>query len=77
MTMQLVALPCHCRNFIKRGLTHFYASTFAVICFQDKTRHGTVCVPLGHEYGAWENKEKVHNGGHNDSDSEAKDCMSR
>jgi hypothetical protein len=25
-------------------------------------------VPLEHGYGAWENKEKVHNGDHGDSD---------
>jgi hypothetical protein len=33
---------------------------------------GMVCVPLEHGYGAWENKDKVHNGDHNDSDREGK-----
>jgi hypothetical protein len=37
---------------------------------------GTVCMPLEHGYGAWENKDKVHNGDRNDSDSNDKDGMS-
>jgi hypothetical protein len=34
---------------------------------------GTVCVPHGYE--AWENKDKVQNGDHNDSDREYNDCI--
>jgi hypothetical protein len=35
-----------------------------------------VCVPLEYGYGAWENKDNVHNGDHNDKDSEDTDCLS-
>jgi hypothetical protein len=36
---------------------------------------GTVCVPLEHGYGAWENKDKVQNKDQKDSNHGDKNCI--
>jgi hypothetical protein len=36
---------------------------------------GTVCVPLQHGYGAWENKDKVQNNNKKDRDQGDKYCL--
>jgi hypothetical protein len=52
-------------------LTYLYAATFSI---GSRSRR-SVCLPLEYGCGAWENKDKVKNCGHNDSDCEDKDCL--
>jgi hypothetical protein len=48
---------------------------YMLLLFVLVPRQGTVCVQLEHGYGAWENKDKVHNNDQKDNDRGDKDSL--
>jgi hypothetical protein len=64
-----------CRLAIVVSLSNVDSHIYMLLLFLLVTGQGTMCVPLEQGYGAWENKDKAHNGDHNDSDREDMDCL--